>query len=189
MMNNKKRVLGIALVLVVLLLPVFGAEDSSFLRINTYIEENVGNTGIRITTTELDPNDSLSFDTLFFNSVSDLTMTESEDVSTTTQSGTFYVLARRVVNNDIEIKVTGTELSMNGDSTATIPYSVERITTEYDNSFNTGTATPSYEMTYTASPVGGIVRSYEDFVYNIPQASGASSGSYSATITFEIMTT
>lgn len=168
---------------------LFATTDPTAVHINTYVAENVGNTGIRATTTALaESYTSTAFDTLFFSSASDVTMEQNEDVSQGGQTGIFYILARRVVNNTITIKVTGSELSLNGYPDATIPYAVERVGAGHNRSFNTGSPSPTYEMDYEASPVGGIVRSYENFVYSIPKTSNASSGSYSATITFEIIT-
>ncbi|NCB01145.1 MAG: hypothetical protein EOM67_03135 [Spirochaetia bacterium] len=191
-MKNNKKVLTLVLTVVISLGTMFGifaASDPSYIRLNAFVEENVGNTGIRASLQPLATGYSgLDFDTLFFSSVSDVTVAENTDVSLAAQTGTFYVLARRVINSEITIEATGTELTLIGDSNTHIPYSVTRNTTEYDKSFNTGTTPPTYQLTYEASPVGGIVRSYEEFNYTIPKTNGASAGSYSATVTFEIIT-
>ncbi len=169
---------------------LFATTDPTAVHINTYVAENVGNTGIRATTTALaESYTSTAFDTLFFSSASDVTMEQNEDVSQGGQTGIFYILARRVVNNSITIKVTGTKLSLNGYPDVEIPYSLKRDGLDTSR-FNTdpNNSNTSYTLSYSASPVGGIVRAYNQFTYNIPQTSNASSGSYSATITFEIIT-
>lgn len=191
-MKNNKKVLTLVLTVVISLGTMFGifaASDPSYIRLNAFVEENVGNTGIRASLQPLTTGYSgLDFDTLFFSSVSEVTVAENTDVSLAEQTGTFYVLARRVINSEITIEATGTELTLIGDSNTHIPYSVTRNATGYDLSFNTGTTPPTYQLTYEASPVGGIVRSYEEFNYTIPKTNGASAGSYSATVTFEIIT-
>lgn len=161
------------------------ADDSAFIRLNTYVEENVNNTGIRLSTTDLVAGYTYeNFDDLFFTSQNEISF-DSEDVSIEGREGFFNVLTRRVVNQNITVTVLGSEMALIGDPNATIEY---KLFDTGDPNAKIDTQNNVFSFTYTGAPVGGIVRSYKNYRFYIPKATNAAAGGYSAKITFEITT-
>lgn len=182
----KNKFIIIALVIAMLFGAINGvvAEDTASITINTHVQESTVNSGIRITT-ETDAVTGQAFDTLFYSSVSDITLAENEDVSVAEQTGKFSIMVRRVATTPLTVTATGSKMKLvGGTDSQTIDYFI-KTSTEGHNWTKMSVNALDYNI---GTPSSGIIRDFTSIDYKIPVTAEASAGSYTATIIFTVTT-
>ena len=185
----KKKILAMILGIAMLFGWVTGLSATDYtsrIYLQTSVGENLSNTGVRVVNSpEVAPASNAIFDALYFSAGTELTIASGADSNETTSTGDFAVLVRRNVEGAIAVAVTGTPMVVSG-GTSTIPYTLT-MNSSPSNIIDTEIATPVLTFTYNTLATG-FVRSYEEFTWKIPVATGATAGTYKATITFAFTT-
>lgn len=176
----KKR-LSLLLVAILLAIPMVMATDSTgSVEITTFVEENVSNTGIRVTTDTEDI--TPTFDAKFFAATDSITIANTAlDNSTNTITGSFSVLVRRASGASVDVAITAGLLE-NGSNT--LDYTL--VGTDVDLAINSVAITGE---SYTIPAVTtGIIQHQNIITYTIPADIDARAGTYTADIIFTITT-
>ncbi|MDD4218762.1 MAG: hypothetical protein PHR10_01055 [Sphaerochaetaceae bacterium] len=189
-MKNLKRTLGVVLVIMMLIVPVFGAGEEAQLTLTTHVGETIENTGVRITENVADVSETTAFDSIFFASNSVVTVETTKDNSLFATTGEFAVLVRRQISGQIGVSITAQPLK---NGTSYLNYTLLSTSNLEDNSSNTiaigeTAGTGQYKTTSGAGDWGvQVVRDQNVFTYTIPADLNASAGTYTSTIKFALI--
>lgn len=187
-MKNKKRVLSLALVLFVLVLPMFAATETAEISLTTFVGENITNTGLRISASSDALTGNQAFDDEFFSSGSIITLNNTTlDSSLEEVTGQFSVLVRRQSQAAVMVDVIASPL-LNGSNY--LEYTLVNDGAEWYNKINLTIENTSKSEDYqTSGSTFNVIRDQSIFTYTIPADITAPVGFYTADITFSITTT
>ena len=190
-MNAYQKILGITLLTLVLITPVFAVGDSANLVLTTKVGETLENSGIRITLDDEDINTAANFDNKFFSANSMITIDNTDkDSSIDDIEGAFSILVRRNNDNNLRVTVVANPLVNGNNYLAYTLTSTSDFAQGASNPFTVeGTASNSREYYITKSAQEPITRHQNIFTYSIPADNNAPMGTYSASIVFELETT
>ena len=188
-MNKIKKGLIMALAVGVLMMgSVFGAAatatatapETATLNITTIVGQTTVNTGIRITGEEIpDYLTPANFDNAFFPMGSVVDLGDSNAV-TGEATGKFSVLVRKPSPAPIKVSVTAFKLKSGENE---IKYKLEKNGTLFIADYTEKPATKTYN---TTAAVDSVIRDHSKFEYKTTNAMSSASGTYTATITFNI---
>lgn len=192
-MNKFKKILATALVGIVLLGGmVFGATETATVTITANVSETALNSGIRVRGGDLTTTitSQATFEDAFshIDSVNNLVIGTTEEISLEESKGFFTVMVKRANNTPVDVGINADAMQRVDGAPYYLGFKIleKGETTALINT----TASPSSDqnnLSYTASTVlGWAIRDFKVFEYVIPQNTTVPLGKYETNIYFSI---
>jgi hypothetical protein len=188
-----KKLLTILLSLVLITSAVFGATETASFTLSATVAESALNSGLRIISGDKSSviTGPGTFDTVFGSALNAITIDVGEEVSTGDVEGYFTVLVRRLDANPITVSINATPMQKVDGALYYLGYKITRVgSTEAIINTIVAPNTVSSGITYSANTtIGGVIKDYAVFKYEVPQNNLVPFGKYTTNVYFTITIT